>query len=645
MRIGWFSNWCDSWYSEFVYYPEFLHEIYRIRLYLYYFFSLTSMEKLSLILNKFEIFVKSNFLIVRIYIYDSNLIEKISFFHSQVSRIVFRMKRRKIIYSFSSFFRRRRWEKKKLRKRFFSLRTFFKRKSHFFVLFFSFFFSVTNAFCLKIMRNYFIGKSRLKFYSLSKKFMDFLLSKKDKTLIPWKEKKPLKWRWAANYYKRIMRRNRLRWEALFIFRTKLLSYIFALIGRLRKKYLNVFFFFFKVNFLLNNRIRFFSFYKIFCIFLLMFRNFFYNSSRSGALLKNASSFFFENFTTFSLFVSFFYFFRYRIVKFFFSSIVKILVPFLNLRLDVLLASNDNVTAYFLSWYICKRLSQNYGVREIMNPILKEMKILAISTRTLRKSMAFEKYGINLNLRYRSSIVKSFVYKFFSIYKRFFLRFFYLNHTLFNSYLIWFLLWFFDKFSNFHKLLIGFSKNFFLKRQAFLLFFNYDLFYIKNHLEFVFNEVFFDFFLNSQDSIFFFVLFDDLFSTFNIIFNNRFRIFFEPKGFFAVNVLYNRLIKFNYWKYNYKWLINFNNLNKSKLRSERHFLKSGLLGFKIHFRGRFSRKQRAAYLTFREGLLPLNTLSADIDYSFNSVPLQNSLVSVKVWLYKTTNFQKWYIRLI
>lgn len=75
----------------------------------------------------------------------------------------------------------------------------------------------------------------------------------------------------------------------------------------------------------------------------------------------------------------------------------------------------------------------------MNPILKEMKILAISTRTLRKSMAFEKYGINLNLRYRSSIVKSFVYKFFSIYKRFFLRFFYLNHTLFNSYLIWFLL--------------------------------------------------------------------------------------------------------------------------------------------------------------------------------------------------------------
>lgn len=66
------------------------------------------MEKLSLILNKFEIFVKSNFLIVRIYIYDSNLIEKISFFHSQVSRIVFRMKRRKIIYSFSSFFRRRR---------------------------------------------------------------------------------------------------------------------------------------------------------------------------------------------------------------------------------------------------------------------------------------------------------------------------------------------------------------------------------------------------------------------------------------------------------------------------------------------------------------------------------------------------------
>jgi len=57
--------------------------------------------------------------------------------------------------------------------------------------------------------------------------------------------------------------------------------------------------------------------------------------------------------------------------------------------------------------------------------------------------------------------------------------------------------------------------------------------------------------------------------------------------------------------------------------------SGLLGFKIHFKGRFSRKQRATSLWFNEGLLPLTTLSANIDYSFNSITLQNSLISIKV----------------
>ena len=63
MRIGWLYNWCDSWFSEFTYYSEFFHEIYRIRLYLYYFFASRDVEKVSLILNKFEVFIKSNFFI------------------------------------------------------------------------------------------------------------------------------------------------------------------------------------------------------------------------------------------------------------------------------------------------------------------------------------------------------------------------------------------------------------------------------------------------------------------------------------------------------------------------------------------------------------------------------------------------------
>ena len=58
--------------------------------------------------------------------------------------------------------------------------------------------------------------------------------------------------------------------------------------------------------------------------------------------------------------------------------------------------------------------------------------------------------------------------------------------------------------------------------------------------------------------------------------------------------------------------------------------SGLIyGFKFHFRGRFSRKQRAASIIFQKGPMPLTTMSSNIDYGFITMPLLNSLVSIKV----------------
>jgi len=63
------------------------------------------------------------------------------------------------------------------------------------------------------------------------------------------------------------------------------------------------------------------------------------------------------------------------------------------------------------------------------------------------------------------------------------------------------------------------------------------------------------------------------------------------------------------------------------------LKGSLFGFKFHFRGRFSRKQRAGSFIITKGNMPLTTLSANIDYGFVTVPLLNSIVSIKVWLFK------------
>ena len=70
----------------------------------------------------------------------------------------------------------------------------------------------------------------------------------------------------------------------------------------------------------------------------------------------------------------------------------------------------------------------------------------------------------------------------------------------------------------------------------------------------------------------------------------------------------------------------------------------LIGFKFHCSGRFSRKQRASSLWFREKKIPLNTMTANIEYGFHTVPIRNSAVSIKIWLYKQKNLKSFNIRL-
>ena len=60
---------------------------------------------------------------------------------------------------------------------------------------------------------------------------------------------------------------------------------------------------------------------------------------------------------------------------------------------------------------------------------------------------------------------------------------------------------------------------------------------------------------------------------------------------------------------------------------------GLIGYKIQLKGRFTRKQIAAKHIFKGGNVPLNTLNSNIDYGFATVPIKNSAIGVKVWLYR------------
>jgi ribosomal protein S3 len=55
-------------------------------------------------------------------------------------------------------------------------------------------------------------------------------------------------------------------------------------------------------------------------------------------------------------------------------------------------------------------------------------------------------------------------------------------------------------------------------------------------------------------------------------------------------------------------------------------------------GRFTRKQRAGHYWFSRGRAPLNTLSALVDFAIFYLPLKNSTISVRVWLYKSVDLE-------
>jgi Ribosomal protein S3, C-terminal domain len=60
---------------------------------------------------------------------------------------------------------------------------------------------------------------------------------------------------------------------------------------------------------------------------------------------------------------------------------------------------------------------------------------------------------------------------------------------------------------------------------------------------------------------------------------------------------------------------------------------GIQGFRVRLHGRFTRKQIAASYHFQEGAMPLSAVDVSIDYGFATVPLRNSAIGIKVWLYR------------
>ncbi len=66
---------------------------------------------------------------------------------------------------------------------------------------------------------------------------------------------------------------------------------------------------------------------------------------------------------------------------------------------------------------------------------------------------------------------------------------------------------------------------------------------------------------------------------------------------------------------------------------RNAMKAGAKGIKIRISGRLNGAEIARSEEYKEGRLPLSTLSANIDYKVNESYTEMGVIGIKVWIYK------------
>ena len=72
-RIGWSTIWIDQWYSEKLYYHEFLYSMFKIRFFLIYIFSRNHFEKKAIFYSHFEILKTYKHWFVEVYYYSGKV--------------------------------------------------------------------------------------------------------------------------------------------------------------------------------------------------------------------------------------------------------------------------------------------------------------------------------------------------------------------------------------------------------------------------------------------------------------------------------------------------------------------------------------------------------------------------------------------
>jgi hypothetical protein len=145
-------------------------------------------------------------------------------------------------------------------------------------------------------------------------------------------------------------------------------------------------------------------------------------------VKATSLDFLKNFFFISSFLFFFGGYSFRFFSDFIVSTVGIVIPAVSVRVCIFLISNDTITASFLAAFIGKKIAQGYRYKEVVMPIVVDLYKVSRRVKATKVGLVTKAVDNFFSAGYRSSIVKSFGSKFFSIYKRLYFKFFSQNHS-------------------------------------------------------------------------------------------------------------------------------------------------------------------------------------------------------------------------
>lgn len=391
-------------------------------------------------------------------------------------------------------------------------------------------------------------------------------------------------------------------------------------------------------------------------FFFFFNTFIYLSKK--AYFQAGSYFNFRQGIYGTIYYGIFNMFFYKYFKMFSNFLkknIQIIFPKLkknNIYFTYFFIANNNVSSQLISRYIALKLKKGFILRKIVNPLKWEL--IRVATRHRKKQKPFIIYNYKKMLKnkilfYNNNIKNYFKLSYFiffikliSFYKQSGILIYYHMHKWNRIHkiirkkknvdnLIWF---YFDSILNNMKIKLlnkfKLRKKYFFKRKKlyintlYILLFNYNRKsginnYYKNNININLH------FLNNLFLNNYKLIQCTLFYSYKIIkkINNK---FISISAFFNKNISNFHILKT-------MWLA----FKKINVRNVRHqyipLYYSNIMGFKMVFKGRFSRKERASKMRLQIGKIPLNILNVNIDYNFITLPIKNSAISIKVYLYR------------